>query len=68
MCKVIIYVVLTTSMRLQMYLKELTVHFKYFLRFLCEKPILMKKKSAAMPFGREALLSQFISSNTAQPF
>jgi len=44
-----------------MYLKELYVRFEILVR----KLLLVKKKSAAMPFGSEALLSQlFISSNT----
>jgi len=62
-CKVIWYVVLTMhKLKLRLsYLKELYVRSE----ILIWKLPLMKEKSAAMPFGSEALLSQFfITLNT----
>jgi len=65
MCKVIRYVVLTMHYKLKLwlsYLKELYVRSE----IPMWKLPLIKKKSAAMPFGSEALLSQlFISLNTS---
>ena len=63
MCKEIWYVVLTMhKLKLRLgYLKELHVRSE----ILIWKLPLVKKKSATMPFGSEAVLSQlFISSNT----